>query len=58
MNSGWEKNVGLFQYLTTHPVLRQKNSCGLGTENPHKRQITMSEHIKGNIFLKIFDGNY
>lgn len=46
------KMLGFSQFSVPY-YTPKKNSRGLVKKNPHKRQITMSEHIKGYIFLKI-----
>lgn len=46
------KMLGFSQFSVPY-YTPKKNSRGLVKKNPHKRQITMSEHIKGYIFKKI-----
>lgn len=43
------KMLGFSQFSVPY-YTPKKNSRGLVKKNPHKRQITMSEHIKGYIF--------
>lgn len=45
------KMLGFSQFSVPY-YTPKKNSRGLVKKNPHKRQITMSEHIKGYIFKK------
>lgn len=47
------KMLGFSQFSVPY-YTPKKNSRGLVKKNPHKRQITMSEHIKGYIFLNFW----